>query len=100
MKSLDQYVEALQTALAGGSFGEKTARMIIHEVGSIYIDGASVTTEEKPADCVLSTDHQTYDQLFSGKLDPTIAFGKGDLQMDGDMGVALLMPPLFKKANV
>ena len=60
---------------------------------------ADVTTDEKPADCILSTDHATYDKMFSGTLDPTIAFGKGDLKMDGEMGVALQMPPLFKKAN-
>lgn len=99
MKTLTEYASAFQQALAGDSFGEKTVRMDIDGVGSIHIAGADVTTDEKPADCILSTDHATYDKMFSGTLDPTIAFGKGDLKMDGEMGVALQMPPLFKKAN-
>ena len=99
MKTLDDYATAFQRALEGESFGEKTVRMDIHGVGSIRIDGTSVTTEAKPADCVLATDHATYDDMFSGALDPTIAFGQNKLTMDGEMGVALQMPSLFKKAN-
>ena len=99
MKSLDEYVEGFRVALRDEGFGGKSVRMIIEQIGSIYIEGSQVSTEERLADCVLTTDHETYDQMFSGQLDPTIAFGQGKLKLDGDMGVALLMPPLFKKAN-
>ena len=99
MKTLNEYVEGFATALINANLGEKSVRMDIYDVGSIHIASNRVSTEAKNADCILSTDHETYDQMFTGMLDPTIAFGQGKLKMDGDMGVALLMPPLFKKAN-
>lgn len=99
MRSLEQYVSALQGAILPETMDGKTVRMDINEVGSIHIEGTTVTIEELPADCVLTASHEDYDKLFSGNLDPAIAFGTGALAMDGEMSVALKLPSLFAKAR-
>ena len=99
MKSFDQYVTALQDAISPETLDGKSVRMDISDVGSIHIEGTTVTTEALPADCILTASHQDYDSLFSGTLDPAIAFGTGALTMDGEMVVALKLPSLFAKAR-
>lgn len=99
MKSLEQYVAGFKQAIAPESLDGKTVRMDIENVGCIHIEGTTVRTEELPADCVLTASHEDYDQLYSGALDPAIAFGTGALSMDGEMVVALKLPSLFAKAR-
>lgn len=99
MKKLAEYTEGFSKALAGGFEFEKSVRMDIDELGSIHISNKVVTNEASPADCVLRTKHAVYDGMYCGEIEPTMAFSKGDLEMNGDISVALLLPELFRVAN-
>lgn len=99
MKTLDQYTAGFLKALTSGEVLPTTARMDIDGVGSIHIDGRSVSNVTAPANCIMRTTHEIYDGLFDGSGEPALAFAKGDLEVNGDMAVALAMPQLFKRAN-
>lgn len=99
MKTIDDYVSGIRGALDANSLSGKTVRMDIDDLGSIHINGTTVSTDKIAADCVLTAAHDTYDKLYTGTLDPAIAFGTGDLTLVGDMSVALRMPAIFAKAN-
>lgn len=100
MKSLEDYLAGFLSVIAIDDLGGKSVRMVIGDIGSIYISGTKVTWDgTEKADCVLTTSHENYDKMFHGKLDPAIAFGMGKLKMKGAMSVALRMPSLFKKAR-
>ncbi|MEP3246449.1 MAG: SCP2 sterol-binding domain-containing protein [Sneathiella sp.] len=99
MKSIEEYVSGIRSAVDANSLGGKTVRMDIDDLGSIYIDGTTVSTDKVAADCVLTAAHDTYEKLYTGTLDPAIAFGTGALRLTGEMAVALRMPAIFAKAN-
>lgn len=100
MKSLEDYLAGFRSVIAIDDLGGKSVRMVIGDIGSIYISGTEVTWDgTEKADCVLTASHENYDKMYHGKLDPVIAFGMGKLKMKGPMSVALRMPSLFKKAG-
>lgn len=99
MMRLEAYVAGFRGAITDEDLGGKTIRMDIDGVGCIHISGTTISTEKAAADCILTTTHDVYDRMYSGVMDPTIAFGKGDLELVGDMTLALKMPSLFARAS-
>ena len=99
MQSLETYIEGFRHALANGGALPASARMDIEGAGSIHIADGKVSDAKDPADCIMQTSHEVYDQLYLGTADPAIAFAKGDLKINGEMSVALAMQPLFAKAR-
>ena len=99
MKTLEQYTKCFSIAMKNGGALPASARMDIEGIGVIHIANGVVTNEEVNADCIMHTTHETYDKLFHGQADPAIVFAQGQLQINGDMGVALAMGPLFEKAR-
>ncbi len=65
----------------------------------IHLDGKGdsnvVTTEDKEADCVISTDMETFQKLQAGDLNPAMAVMTGKIKIKGDMGVAMKLQSLL-----
>jgi len=99
MRALTDYISRLENALKSEDGPSGTVRMDIDDLGSIYIDGSSVSEKKESADCILKTSHEDYEKIFSGKLDPAMAFSMGKLQINGNMALALTLPPLMARAN-
>ncbi|QKG70646.1 SCP2 sterol-binding domain-containing protein [Erythrobacter mangrovi] len=99
MHPLTVYIEGFRHALANGGSLPASARMDVDGAGSIHIAEGEVSDRQDPAACIMRTSHEIYDQLYFGTIDPTIAFAKGDLSINGDMAVALAMQGLFEKAR-
>lgn len=85
--ALEAAAEALKGKIGDGIDG--SVKFAIEGEGAIVIDGASVSTEDSDADCTISADMDTFQDLFNGELDPTAAFMTGKIKIDGDMGVAM-----------
>ena len=49
--------------------------------------GSRPTTAD--ADCTITADSATFQELLAGDLDPTAAFMSGRLSIEGDMGLAM-----------
>ena len=99
MPGLEEITDAFKTAVGSDSGLGKTCKFDIKDLGFIYIDGGSVTNEDKPADCTIAMSNEDFEKLSAGTLDPTMAFMQGKLKINGDMSVAMKLQPLLSKVR-
>lgn len=100
MSRLDELTERMKTAVGTDAGLGKTLKFNLKGEGFVYIDGGTVTNEDKPADLTLTISMDDLIALGEGKLDPMSAVMTGALQLS-DMGVAMglqgKMQALFSK---
>jgi putative sterol carrier protein len=80
-------VEALSGKLGDGFDG--VVKFAIEGEGSIMVDQNGVRAGDEEAECTMSADAETFEQILSGDMNPTAAFMTGKLSVDGDMGTAM-----------
>ena len=102
MSRLEELTDRMKTAVGTDSGLGKTLKFNLKGEGFVYIDGGTVTNEDKPADLTLTISMDDLIALGEGKLDPMTAVMTGKLQLS-DMGVAMglqgKMQALFSKLN-
>ena len=94
-----EYTQRFRAAVGAETPLDKTLKMTVGDEGSIFLDGSQVSNDERPADCNLTTDPETFHKIFMGKLDPTMAFAMGKLSISGELRLALKLPALMKRAR-
>jgi len=66
---------------------------------ALFIDGTGeqniVSTDDKEADCTISTSLDVLNQLRSGDLNPMMAVMGGKVKIKGDMGLAMKLQSLL-----
>lgn len=66
----------------------------------IFIDGTGssnvVSQNDGEADCTISTDADTFNQLKNGELNPMMAVMSGKVKIKGDMGLAMKLQSLIQ----
>ena len=102
MTELEDLTQRIRTAVGTDSGLGKTLKFNLKGDGFIYIDGDSVSNDDKPADLTLTISTKDLIALGQGKLDPMTAVMTGALRLS-DMGVAMAvqgkMQALFAKIN-
>ena len=102
MSRLEELTDRMKTAVGADSGLGKTLKFNLKGEGFIYIDGGTVTNEDKPADLTLTITVDDLVKLGEGKLDPMTAVMTGALGLS-DMGVAMglqgKMQALFAKIS-
>jgi len=100
MSRLEELTDRMKTAVGTDSGLGKTLKFNLKGEGFVYIDGGTVTNDDKPADLTLTISMDDLISLGEGKLDPMTAVMTGKLQLS-DMGVAMglqgKMQALFSK---
>ena len=100
MSRLEELTDRMKTAVGTDSGLGKTLKFNLKGEGFVYIDGGTVTNEDKPADLTLTIAMDDLVALGEGRLDPMTAVMTGKLQLS-DMGVAMglqgKMQALFSK---
>lgn len=100
MSRLDELTGRMKAAVGANSALGKTLKFNLNGEGFIYIDGGSVTNEDKQADLTLTVTIDDLKAIGQGKLSPTTAVMTGRLGVS-DMGVAIglraKMQELFSK---
>ncbi len=103
--------QAVQQIIAqmGSRIGENsglggTLKFDFGEPGSVLVDGKStpnavVDGAGKSADTTISVSLETFAKLAMQELDPTSAFMQGKLRVAGDMGLAMKLGPILRKAG-
>jgi putative sterol carrier protein len=86
--TVDAAVKALAARLDGRDM-EGSIKFVISGEGAVRIDEAGVTADAADADCTITADTETFQELLAGDLDPTAAFMSGRLAIEGDMGLAM-----------
>lgn len=57
----------------------------------------SVSTEDQPADQAIGVALEDLKAIVDGDLDPTAAFMQGELNVDGDMAVAMKLGQILQE---
>src|SRR5665213_4381443 len=100
MATLQELTDRVRTAVGDDSGLGKTLKFNLKGDGFIFIDGGTVSNEDKPADLTLTTTLDDLVAMGEGKLDATSAVMSGRLQLS-DMGLAMglqsKMTTLFSK---
>ena len=99
MATLEEITDRFKTAVGSDSGLGKSVKFDLKGDGFIFIDGGSVTNEDKPADCTIVVAKDDFEKMAAGSLDPTMAFMQGKLKINGDMSVAMKLQPLLAKAR-
>lgn len=84
---LDAWTERMRAAVDADCNLGKTLKFNLKGEGFIYVDGASVTNEDKPADLTLTVNIDDLGAISQGKLSPMTAVMTGRLGLS-NMGVA------------
>lgn len=87
MSRLAQLTESIRAAIGADSGLGKTLKFNLRGEGFIYIDGGSVTNEDKPADLTLTLSTDDLKAISQGKLAPMTAVMSGRLSLS-DVGLA------------
>ncbi|HUO11505.1 MAG TPA: SCP2 sterol-binding domain-containing protein [Caulobacteraceae bacterium] len=102
MSRLEELTDRMKTAVGSDSGLGRTLKFNLKGEGFVYIDGGTVSNEDKPADLTLTIAMDDLIALGEGKLDPMTAVMTGKLGLS-DMGVAMglqgKMQALFSKLN-
>ena len=99
MATLEEITDRFKTAVGSDSGLGKSVKFDLKGDGFIFIDGGTVTNEDKPADCTIIVAKDDFEKMAQGQLDPTMAFMQGKLKINGDMSVAMKLQPLLAKAR-
>jgi len=92
--SIKTIVETLSASASSSGF-DRVVKFDLGEDGVIVIDGASVSTEDKPADCTITVSSDDLESMVNGDLDATSAFMQGKIRVDGDMSIAMQLSQLL-----
>ncbi|HVY35512.1 MAG TPA: SCP2 sterol-binding domain-containing protein [Caulobacteraceae bacterium] len=99
MTSLQDITGRLRRALQGQSGLDKTLKLDLRGDGVVFIEGAEVCNEDRPADCTVSVSTDDLVALAQGRLDPMSALMRGRMRVTGDMSVALRLQPILSSAK-
>lgn len=90
MATLQETTDRIRAAVGSDSGLGKTLKFNLKGDGFIFIDGGSVTNEDKPADLTMTISSADLEAMGAGKLDAMTAVMTGRLQLS-DMGTAMAL---------
>ena len=96
MATLQEITERMQGAVGTDSGLGKSLKFNLKGDGFIFIDGGSVTNDDKPADLTITISKSDLEAMGQGKLDGMTAFMTGKLKIEGDMGVAMKLQSILR----
>jgi putative sterol carrier protein len=100
MATLQEMTDRIRSAVGSDSGLGKSLKFNLKGDGFIFIDGGTVSNEDKPADLTMTISAADLEAMGAGKLDGMTAVMTGKLQLS-DMGVAMAlqgkMQALFSK---
>lgn len=91
---LAKAVELVQGKMAGQDAFGSTVRFDFADGSAILVDGnqsppSATPDSESDADCTITAQEDTFQEMMDGDLDPTAAFMTGKIKIDGDMSAAM-----------
>lgn len=88
MATLEDITNRMKAAVGADSGLGKSLKFNLKSDGFIFIDGGTVSNEDKPADLTMTIALADLEAMGAGKLDAMTAVMTGKLQLS-DMGVAM-----------
>lgn len=88
--SVQDIVAAMRPKVETAGF-DGSVKLDMGKDGVILIDGATISTDDGPADCTVILSLEDLEDLVAGELSPTSAFMTGKLKIEGDMSMAMAL---------
>ncbi|MER2534804.1 MAG: SCP2 sterol-binding domain-containing protein [Rhizobiaceae bacterium] len=88
--SVQDIVAAMWPKVEAAGF-DGSVKLDLGKDGVVLIDGATISTDDGPADCTVTLSLDDLEDMVSGELSPTSAFMTGKLKIDGDMSMAMAL---------
>jgi putative sterol carrier protein len=101
MATLEELTDRIRRAAASGDALSSTVKLDLRGEGAIFIDGALVTNEDRPADLTVSVSRADLVRLGKGELDPMRAIMSGRMRLSDmtlAMGLQSQIQALFERA--
>ena len=96
--SLEQVTEEFRRRAGKAPNLGKSLKFVFDE-GVVHMDlsedDATVTNDDKEADCTITTSLDTLNKLRKGELNPMMAVMSGKVKIKGDMGLAMKLQSLL-----
>ena len=91
---LAKAVETVQQKMDGQDAFGSTVRFDFGDGSGVFVDGnqsppKATADGDAEADCTITAQEETFQELIDGDLDPTSAFMTGKIKIDGDMSAAM-----------
>ena len=99
MATLQEITDRMRDAVGADSGLGASVKFDFGDEGVVFIDGGTVSNDDNPADCTIQVSKSDFEDMATGKLDPTMAFMSGKLKIHGDMSVAMRLQPLLARAR-
>src|ERR1700761_4743626 len=99
MATLAEITPRLQRTIQGQVCLDRSLKLDLRGDGVVFIEGQSVTNEDRPADCTVSVSKDDLEALAKGTLDPMGALMRGRMRVSGDMAVAMKLAPMLASAR-
>jgi len=97
--TLEEITERMRQAVADGTGLDKTVKFDLGAEGVVFIAGAVVSNQDRPADCTLVLSKADFEALGRKELDPVMAYMTGRLKIQGDMTVAMKLQPILSRVG-
>jgi len=97
---MSEALEAAAAALAKRYHGEDLGSIVKFDLvgeGVIRIVGGKVVTGDGEADVTISAPLEVFRAIFDGEMSPATAYMSGKIEVDGDMGVAMMLSQALGK---
>ena len=88
MFQLDDFTKKMRAAVGADSGLGKSLKYDLKGEGFIFIDGGTVSNDDKPADLILTISLADLSELYAGRLSPMSCVMTGKLKMS-NMGLAM-----------
>ncbi len=96
--TIDSILEQFKARAASMPSIGKTLKIVLDQ-GAVFIDLSgdtpSISSEDREADCTITTTVETLEQLRSGSLNPMMAVMSGKIKIKGDMSVAMKLQSML-----
>ena len=86
-------IQALEEKFPNGFDGSVIIE--IENEGSVIVNEEGCSESSDDAECALTADKETFQDIMSGDLNSTAAFMQGKLKVDGDLGMAMRLASIL-----
>lgn len=88
-------VETISAKVSAAGGLEDSVKFVVEGHTPILVDKSGVRQEEGLADATLTAKLETFVGIFSGKINPALAFMSGKIRVSGDTKVASKLRAIF-----